>query len=93
MGEIPVAETVEQLSISHSNNDISIRTDINQDELLISEVQCRPQLYDYILPLRERSRQKTRELWREVAEQLGEQKTSNICSFCLYNTKEPIKLQ
>lgn len=52
------------MDVSYSTNKQMI------DEELINAVQKRPPLYDYRMPLKERSRQKI-DLWKKVSEDLN----------------------
>ncbi|CAL1681217.1 unnamed protein product [Lasius platythorax] len=57
-------EVEEEIDVPHSINKQIL------DEELINAVQKRPPLYDYRMPLKERSRQKT-DLWKKVSEDLN----------------------
>lgn len=63
--ENEVAKEMSSDNVSHSRNKQAI------DEDLIYAVQKRPPLYDYRMPLKERSRQKN-DLWKKVCEDLND---------------------
>jgi len=56
--------------VNHTSNEHQYSTDY-RDEMLINIIQTKPALWNYQIPLSERTKAKKKALWKEVQNMLG----------------------